>query len=123
MKHILISYDFFFPGYKAGGPIQSLVNLVQLLQSEYKVSIFTSAYDLNELEPYFDIKINDWNKIYLPGASAAIDVYYADTKKIGYKEVKAVIKLLNPDIIYKFDVLFKIFNLSYIYYPRIIFKN
>ncbi len=119
MKHILISYDYFFPGYRAGGPIQSLVNLVNLFQKEYKVSIFTSVYDLNEQEPYLNIKINDWNKIYLLDASDAIDVYYADTKKIGFKEVKEVIQFLKPDIIY----INSIYSLFFLIYPLLVIRK
>ena len=45
---LVIFYDHFYPAYKAGGPIQSITNLVLNLQDTYNLSIICSAYDLNE---------------------------------------------------------------------------
>ena len=119
MKHILICYDYFYPGFKAGGPIQSLVNLVQLLQKTYKVSVFTGAYDLNVKESYNEIKINEWNSILLPGASAPVDVWYADTKKLSYNDVFNCINFIKPDILY----LNSMYSLGFMIYPIIAVKK
>jgi glycosyltransferase involved in cell wall biosynthesis len=53
-KKILICIDWFLPAYKAGGPIQSIANLVHHLKDEFAISIATSNTDLTEtldLEP------------------------------------------------------------------------
>ena len=119
MKHILISYDYFFPGFKAGGPIQSLVNLVLLLQKDYKVSVFTGAYDLNENNPYQRIKLNEWNAVLLPGTSTSIDVWYADTQKLRYKDVVNTLNFIKPDIIY----INSMYSLQFLIYPLFAIKK
>ena len=52
---ILILYEFFYPGYKAGGPIQSLVNLVITLGKDFEFKIATTAFDLNSQSPYNEV--------------------------------------------------------------------
>ena len=59
-KHILICIDWYLPGYKAGGPIQSCANLVQHLKNEYDFSILTADTDLGEKQPYPAIQPNKW---------------------------------------------------------------
>jgi len=119
LKHILISYDYFYPGYKAGGPIQSLVNLVILLQNDYKISVLTGAYDHNETSPYENIKINDWNKVYLPNNLQPVNVWYADTKQLSYKTIKQIIKDTRPDIVY----INSMYSLFFMLYPLIVLKR
>ena len=48
---ILIVNEYFFPAYRAGGPIQSLTNLIIALEHEIDFSVFASAYDLSMTEP------------------------------------------------------------------------
>jgi|SRR5665647_49837 len=57
---VLIFIDWFLPGYKAGGPIQSIANLVNHLGSELDISIITSNKDLGESMPYPDLEFNSW---------------------------------------------------------------
>jgi glycosyltransferase involved in cell wall biosynthesis len=48
LKKILILSDWFYPAYKAGGPITSLTNLVKGIGDKVNVTVLTSAYDLGE---------------------------------------------------------------------------
>src|SRR5665647_63943 len=57
---VLIFIDWFLPGYKAGGPIQSIANLVNHLGSELDISLITSYKDLGESMPYPDLEFNSW---------------------------------------------------------------
>lgn len=63
MKKILIICEYFYPGYLAGGPIQSLVNLIAVLGKEYEIAVYTSAYDLGAHAPYEGYTPNDWNLV------------------------------------------------------------
>ena len=51
-KKILIFIDWYLPGYKAGGPIQSVANLVANLKEEFEFSIVTRDTDYCEKLPY-----------------------------------------------------------------------
>ena len=59
-KHILIFTDWYKPGYKAGGPIQSVANIVEHLQEQFYFSVVTRNTDLNSDEPYSNIQPNKW---------------------------------------------------------------
>jgi glycosyltransferase involved in cell wall biosynthesis len=59
-KKILIFIDWFLPGYKAGGPIQSIANFVSHFGNEFEISIVTSNKDLGATEPYENIESNIW---------------------------------------------------------------
>lgn len=58
---ILLLYDYFTPAYKAGGPIQSLNNLVAYLKNDFRFSVVTGAYDKGESRVLNNIKTNEWN--------------------------------------------------------------
>jgi len=96
---IVIFYDYFYPGYKAGGPVQSLFNLSGLLGRECTVNVITTAYDINSSTPYAGIEINQWNKVRLPGSEKAINVYYSD-QSLTKKRINCLIKELTTDVIY-----------------------
>lgn len=49
---ILALNTFYLPGYKGGGSIRALVNLVHHLQDTFTFRVVTSAFDLNESTPY-----------------------------------------------------------------------
>lgn len=99
-RKLLIFYDYFYPGYKAGGPIQSLTNLAAALGNLYDIAVITTAYDLNTQLPYPGIEINNWNKVKLPGSAKAIKIFYSDYKSLNKKSLSNLIKETHPDIIY-----------------------
>jgi glycosyltransferase involved in cell wall biosynthesis len=58
--HILIFVDWYVPGYKAGGPIRSVSNMVSVLKNDFDFSIVTSNCDFGELVPYAGIEPDVW---------------------------------------------------------------
>ena len=91
---ILIFIDWYKPGFKAGGPIRSISNLVDYLSEKIDIHIITRNTDYLETTPYSNIKSNQWNNI--DNAS----VYYLSENSINYKNLKKLISKVNPDIIY-----------------------
>jgi len=59
-KKILVLIDWFLPGYRAGGPIQSVSNLLELLKHEYEFAIITKDTDHQSNVPYPNIESNTW---------------------------------------------------------------
>lgn len=57
-KHILVFIDWYLPGFKAGGPIRSVANLVGRLPFHFW--IITSRYDHLSTQPYADIQPGEW---------------------------------------------------------------
>lgn len=46
-KSILIISGYYYPAFKAGGPIQSLISLVAYLKKDYDVTVVAEAYDID----------------------------------------------------------------------------
>lgn len=64
MKHpktsVLIFTAFYLPGYKGGGPIRTIANMVNTLGNELDFSIVTLDRDLGDTAPYPSINSNCW---------------------------------------------------------------
>lgn len=99
-KTVVIVYEYFFPGYKAGGPIQSLVNMVAALQENYDFKVITTAYDLHSTKAYPAISVNSWNEVILPGCTQPIQVWYAKNFAIRFSLFRKLIQECRADIVY-----------------------
>jgi glycosyltransferase involved in cell wall biosynthesis len=58
VPRILVFSDWFLPGFRGGGPIRSLANLVELVDAEF--DIVTRSTDLHSDVPYPDIQEGVW---------------------------------------------------------------
>lgn len=93
MKKIFITIPWFYPAYKAGGPVLSIVNLIQELNEGYEFAVFTSHSDLNS-EALRGIKLNQWQQ-YNPYTK----VWYAENGNRS-NDLLQQVKIINPDLIY-----------------------
>ncbi|MDZ4822789.1 MAG: glycosyltransferase [Flavobacteriales bacterium] len=84
-KKILVFADWFLPGFKAGGPIRSVANLVAALP-EFDFFIVTRNTDHHSTHPYPDIETGKWN-VHLPN----VQVMYLEEKKITRRAVDEII--------------------------------
>lgn len=91
---ILIFIDWYKPGFKAGGPIRSISNLVSQLYNEYEFYIITRNTDYLETTPYSNIKTNNWNNI------DYAKVYYLSKENQNKYIIKNLIEKVNPNLIY-----------------------
>jgi glycosyltransferase involved in cell wall biosynthesis len=60
---VLILLGSYLPGYKAGGPIRSIANLVAALGGEFCFKIVTLDRDLGDQSPFSDIVRNRWVRV------------------------------------------------------------
>lgn len=67
---MLIVLGVYLPGYKAGGPIRSIENLVAALGEEFDFKIITSDRDEGEEAPYPGVVPNRWVRV------GGVDVMY-----------------------------------------------
>lgn len=112
-KKILIFFDWYLPGYKAGGPIRSIAGLISHLNTEYEFKVITLNTDLHETIPYPDIISNSWNKI-----DDGTEVFYCSSNFISFYNFKKLILQENPDFIY----LNSMFSLQFTLLPLLIGK-
>ncbi len=112
-KKILIFIDWYLPGYKAGGPIQSVANLVEHLKEEFEFSIITRDTDYCETLPYSNVKSNEWN--ILPNG---IRVYYFSNDELTHKNMRTLIRKTDFDFVYLNGIYSLYFTLIPLFYLR-----
>lgn len=93
-KKILIFIDWYVPGYKAGGPIQSVANMVAHLKEDFDISIITRDTDYSETTPYATVKSNEWNVV------NGVRVYYISTDKLNYFTIYNLLKQEPAEYVY-----------------------
>jgi len=93
-KKILILTYYYVPGFKGGGPIQSIKNMVDNLSDEFEFFILNKDRDLGDSKPYTNIKCDEWQNI---GNS---NIYYMSEDKFNIKHIFNLIKNTEYDILY-----------------------
>jgi glycosyltransferase involved in cell wall biosynthesis len=91
---ILLFTDWFAPAYKAGGPVRSVVNMVNLLKKEHEVYVFTKDRDLKDTQPFRNIDEDEWMD------ADGFKIYYYSPGKMNLLKVRMVIDDIQPDRIY-----------------------
>jgi hypothetical protein len=99
-KRLLIFYDWFYPGFRAGGPIQSLTNLTLALTRHFDIYVITGAKDLNDNSFYDKVDINAWNNVVVPGSADAISVFYAEKRIVNKELLQHFFLKIQPDTVY-----------------------
>ncbi len=100
-KKILIFIDWFLPGYKAGGPIRSVANIVEHLQYDFNFTIITSDRDFGCEQGYKNIKLNKLIK------KNNYKIIYLSPENQNKKYLSQIINTLNFDTVY-FNSLFSL---------------
>jgi glycosyltransferase involved in cell wall biosynthesis len=94
-RKLMIFVDWFEPGYKAGGPIQSCKNMSLALYKDMDIYLVCSDRDLNDREPYVGIRLNTWT-IY----EQKIQVFYCRKGDMGIHRIMDLLKSIRPDYLY-----------------------
>lgn len=104
---ILIYTDWFTPAYKAGGPIQSIYQLTQLIKKEYEVYVITTTEDLNE---YIEDQLSLKNQFV---SFDGIQVIYLDSSHRSIANIKRLSDAIQPKFIF-FNGLFNRYFYKYL---------
>lgn len=92
---VLIVCDYYLPGYKSGGGMRTIVNIVERLRELYDFRIITRDHDgPRDRTPYTDVEINGWNKI------GGAKVYYLSKDNLRLSKLRELILEINPGVIY-----------------------
>lgn len=106
MKPIILTFAaFYLPGYRGGGPIQTISNMVECLSDDFSFYIVTSDRDLGDAKSYPDIVVDDWN---LVGKAM---VYYMSPDRRLFSNILRIMRETPHDLIYLnsfFDFSFSI---------------
>jgi len=115
-KKVLIFISHYLPGYKMGGPLNSVLNIVNNLSVNFDFYIITSDRDLGDDTPYKNIVLNQWTNV--RGSKV---LYIRDGVK-GFKDILISINATNFDSIYLngfFEFKFSIFIVLLRYFKLI----
>ncbi|MFA5973315.1 MAG: glycosyltransferase family 4 protein [Lentimicrobiaceae bacterium] len=91
---ILIFIAHYLPGYKSGGPVRSICNIVEALSEEFEFRIITSDRDYKESNPYVGIKPNQWQ--YVGNAQ----VFYLTPDAFNLKYIVKLLSKTAYDVLY-----------------------
>ena len=93
-QKILIFASYFLPGFKAGGPIRSIENIISHFENDYDYYIITSDRDLGDVKPYDSIVTNTWVKY------ENVNVCYVSRNECSLILLKHLIDNVEPGVIY-----------------------
>lgn len=97
---VMVFSDYYLPGYKSGGGMRTIVNMVDRLGDKYDFRIVTRDHDGKaDHAPYENVVIDGWNKV------GAARVFYISSTNIGVRRLKKLIRGVSPDIIYTNSLL------------------
>ncbi len=82
----MILADWFDPGFKAGGPIQSCKNFVKAFRDMYDLYVITSDRDMGDATPYEGIRANGWLKY-----AGSVNICYVSADRLHFATIKKLI--------------------------------
>lgn len=92
--NILITIDWFLPGTKAGGPVRSVVNMIEQL-GVFNFYIITRNTDYCSTQPYADVTSDAWTQF-----SSNTWVYYFSAAELDKHNMENVINSIDCSVIY-----------------------
>lgn len=93
MKIILLFVPIYFPGFKGGGPIRTVVNMVEALGHEIKFSLVTLDRDLGDTFPYAGVTSDAWQHV------GKAQVYYTSPAN-GFRKTLKIIQDFQGDVLH-----------------------
>lgn len=114
-ERILIFVDWFLPGYKGGGPIQSIAGLIENIDKNFDIDIITRNTDHTESIPYSNIAFDEW-MIY----NENVRICYLSRKNI-FSFVNIILRLRKINF-YKAIYTNSFFSFRYSIIPCILFR-
>ena len=92
---ILIFSDYYLPGYKSGGGMRTIVNMVDRLNDKFDFWIITRDHDGKlDKKQYENVKINEWNTV------KNAKVFYLSKDNVRISKLRELILEVKPNSIY-----------------------
>ncbi|MBN2392189.1 MAG: glycosyltransferase [Anaerolineae bacterium] len=91
---ILTCVDYYLPGFKAGGPLRTISNMVAQIGEVIDFRIITRDRDATDAQPYPNVNVDAWNQV------GQARVYYASPGHLSFRTLRALVKTTAPDALY-----------------------
>ncbi len=102
---VLVFTDWYIPGYKAGGPISSIANMVAALGLLIHFKIVCSDRDYLDTKPYHDVEPFAWQKVGLA------EVLYLPLGKVKLRDIRSIIDRTAFDKVYINGMFSKVYSI------------
>ena len=101
-KKIMIFCDYYLPGFKSGGGMWTVVNLVDRFKDDYDFYIVTRNHDGKaDRKPYADVTTGEWNTV------GSAQVFYLTWKNLTVGFFATLLREIKPDIVFLNSVFSK----------------
>jgi len=96
---VLIIIHHYLPGYRTGGPVRSVSNLVEWLGDEFQFLILTSDRDAGTTEPYPGVRAGVWQQV------GKAQVRYLSPEELSLVNFRRIIREIDYDVMYLDSIL------------------
>ena len=94
-KKVLIFCDFYLPGFKSGGGMWTVVNLVDRFADRYEFFVVTRNYESKgDRKPYTTVLSDDWNQV------GNAQVYYFSKAAFTVEKFAEIVNKIKPDTVF-----------------------
>ena len=104
---VLCFVAYYLPGFRAGGPLRTISNLVDRLGEEIDFYIITRDRDALDTQSYGSVQVNAWNRV------GKAQVFYASSAQLSLLGIAQLIRETHHDVLY----LNSFFDLSFCIHP------
>lgn len=111
LRNVMIFIDWYYPAYKAGGPIKSVYNIVMSLKQKFNFTIVTSDSDIGG-----EKLIVEKNKLIPKGG---VNCIYLSPEKQNAGTYRRLFDEIAPDVVYYNSLFSKKFTLL----PYLLYRN
>ena len=94
LPRILVLIEYYLPGYKSGGPVRTVANMVDQLSDHFSFWIVTRDHDYLDQAPYPGIEVGAWNSV------GRTMVYYAPDGTLTRRAQGRLVAEVRPEVIY-----------------------
>ncbi len=110
---ILVLIPHFLPGYKMGGPLTSVLNLIENLGDDFYFEVITTDRDMGDLKPYSNVKLDAWIR------NGNYEVYYLYNNLFIICKLIHLINTSNSEVVYINSLFNPIFSILIILFNKI----
>lgn len=104
-KNVLIFISHYLPGYKIGGPLNSIIGITENLNQYFRFHIISSDRDMGDSEPFKEIATNTWQElsnIKVKYLKAGVNYYFSVYKDLSKNQYDTI--YLNSFFDFKFSI-------------------
>ena len=91
---ILCFVPYYLPGFRSGGPVRTIANIVDHLGDEFNILIVTSDRDHLDHLPYSSVQVDSWNAV------GKAQVFYASSCTLNLLGIASLLRDTPHDLLY-----------------------